>query len=126
MRPTDIISLLALFLSIFATIFSVITFVKELHIEEKMRHLHQHNVNITSILRLDQDIAHLFKTLGMEDNRAERLQHLLQINANASATPTEGERGPTKITHRIFPGNSTTKIPNPTTGKSSNSSTEQN
>ena len=66
MRPSDFISFLALFLSIFATIFSIITFVKELEIEKRMEHLHQHSLNITSIMRLDKDIAHLFRTLGME------------------------------------------------------------
>ena len=135
MRPTDFITLFALFLSIFATIFSVITFVKELHIEEHIAHLHKHNLNITSIVRLDKDIAHLFRTLGMEANRADRLRHLLQINAsNATAKRrrqsrlsnfTKGERGFTKTTHRILQGNTTTKITTPPTGKSFNKSTEQ-
>ena len=123
MRPTDFISFFALFLSIFATIFSVITFVKELHIEEQLSHLHQHNVNITSILRLDKDIHHLFRTLGMEDNRADRLR---QINANATTNFTEGERRPTKSPSRVFQGNTTSKISNPTAGNSFNKSTEQN
>ena len=128
MRP----SFIALFLAIFATIFSTITFIKELHIEEQMRHLHQHNVNITSILRLDKDIAHLFEIFGMTNNRAERLRRLLQINANATAkrrgqsrltNSTERERRITKSTYRIFRGNTTSKIPTTNPRKTFNEST---
>ena len=126
MRTTDIISFFALFLSIFATIFSAIVFVKELQIEDHIAHLHKHNLNITSIVRLDKDIAHLFRTLGMEANRADRLRHLLQINANATAkrrrqsrlsNSTEGKRGPTKSNREIFQGNATTRLSTSPTGK---------
>ena len=110
MRPTDFISLIALFFSIFASIFSVIIYVKEVRIEDKIRHFHHNNLNITSIIRLDKDIAHLFRTLGMESNRAERLK----INANASAKPTEGKRGPPKTDYRIF--NGSTPFKNSTAG----------
>ena len=126
MRPTDFISLFALFLAIFASIFSVITFVKELHIEEKMRHLHQHNLNITTILRLDKDIHHLFRTLGMENNRAERLRMLLQINANKTSNFTEGKRRPSTTPHGVFPGNIKTEISTAPTGKSTNTGQEKN
>ena len=121
MKPNDIITLFALFLSIFATIFSVITFVKEIEIENKMSHLHKHNLNIT---RLDKDIAHLFRTLGMESNRALRLRRLL-INANATATPTEGERGPAETDYRILNGSTPFKNSTAGPGKAFNSSSKQ-
>ena len=76
-------------------------------------------------MRLDKDIAHLFRTLGMEKNRAERLRKLLKINANATAAPTEGERGLTEPTYRVFQGNATSKIPTQRTGKITNSSSEE-
>ena len=126
MRPTDFISIIALLLVIFASLFSVITYVKELQIEEHIRHLHKHNLNITSILRLDKDIAHLFRTLGMENNRADRLRHLLQINANASSNSTEGERGLTEINYRIFPRNTTSQVPITPTGNTFNKSEGEN
>ena len=122
MRPTDFISFIALFLSIFATIFSLVIFVKELHIEEQIKHFHHNNLNITSIIRLDKDIAHLFRTLGMSDNRAERLQ----INANSSSNSTKGKRTTPKPSRRIFRGNITSKISTPTTRKSFNTSQGQN
>ena len=109
MRPTDFISFIALFLAIFASIFSVIIYVKEVHIEDQINHFHHNNLNITSIVCLDKDIAHLFKTLGMENNRAERLRKLLKINANATSNFTEGKRRTTKPNHRIF--NRSTTIP---------------
>ena len=123
MRPSDFISFFALFFSIFATIFSIVIFVKEIHIEEQIQHFHHNNLNITSIVRLDKDIAHLFRTLGMEKNRAERQRSngdkvALQINANASSNFTEGKRGPTKTPSRIFSENATS-------GKPFNASTEQ-
>ena len=124
MRPSDFISFFALFLSIFSTIFSVIVFVKELHIEEHIAHLHKHNLNITSIVRLDKDIAHLFRTLGMENNRADRLKQLL-INANATANSTERKRGLTKSNRKIFQGNATSRLSTTRPGKTFNASTEQ-
>ena len=126
MRPTDFISFLALFLSIFATIFSVVIFVKEMHIEDQIKHFHHNNLNITSIIRLDKDIAHLFKTLGMESKRAERLRNLFQINANATANYTEGERRFTTTHRRVFPGNTTSKNFTTRAGKIINTSTEKN
>ena len=125
MKPTDIITFFTLFLSIFASIFSVITFVKELHIEEHIAHLHKHNLNITSIVRLDKDIAHLFETFGMTKARSDRLRLLLLINANATSNTTKGERGPPTTTHRVFHRNITSEIPTPTTRKSLNASTEK-
>ena len=121
MKPSDIISFLALFLSIFATIFSVIIYVKEVGIEDQIKHFHHNNLNITSIVRLDKDIAHLFKTLGMENKRSERLRKLL-INANASATPTEGERGFTEPDYKILNGSTPFKNSTARPGKSFNSS----
>ena len=122
MKPTDFISFIALFLSIFATIFSAITFVKELEIEEHIKHLHKHSLNITSILRLDQDISHLFRTLGMEDKRADRLRRIKNAGNNATANSTEGERRLAKTDYGIFRGNSTSEITTPPTGKPFNES----
>ena len=122
MKVINFISFIALFLSVFATIFSVIVFVKEIQIENHIKHLHKHNLNITSILRLDKDIAHLFRTLGMENNRADRLRQLLLINANASANFTEGERRLTKTDYGVFRGNTTSKIFTTKSGKNFNES----
>ena len=121
MKPINVVSFFALFISIFAMIFSIITFVKELHIEEHIAHLHKHNLNITSIVRLDEDIAHLFRTLGMENNRADRLRQLL-INANASSNSTERKRGPPKFDYKIFQGNATSRFSTTRPGKTFNAS----
>ena len=125
MRPSDFISFFALFLAIFATIFSVVIFVKEIHIEDQIKHFHHNNLNITSIVRLDKDIAHLFRTLGMENNRAERLRNLLQINANASSNITEGQRGFTKINRGIFNRSTAFTLSTTGAGKSFNKSEEK-
>ena len=122
MKPTDFISFIALFLSIFATIFSIIIYVKEVGIEDQIRHFHHNNLNITSVVRLDKDIGHLFQTLGMLDNRAERLRKLLQINANATSNSTEGERRLTKTDYRIFNRSTPFQISTTRPGNSSNAS----
>ena len=61
----------------------------------------------------------------MENNRADRLRNLLRINANATATPTEGERGFSKTPSRIFRGNTTSKISTTRPGRTFNASKEQ-
>ena len=122
MRPSDFISFIALFLSIFASIFSVIIYVKELEIEDQISHFHHNNYNITSIVRLDKDITHLFRTLGMENKRAERLRNKINANATDLATSTEGERGPAETDYRILSGSTPFKNSTAGPGKTFNSS----
>ena len=90
-------------------------------IEDQINHFHHNNVNITSIIRLDKDIDHLFRTLGMLGNRAERLK----INANKTSDFTEGKRRLTKTDYRVFSGNSTSKISTTGPGKYFNTSEEK-